>query len=57
MLILTGTKSSILLFDEEEGGCLQRLRWADFSRMEVFIDEGIGSFLFIDGKGVESSNF
>ena len=35
-VVLTGTKSSILLFDEEEGRCLWGVRWTDFSRGEVF---------------------
>ena len=45
-IVLAGSESTVLFLDKEERRCLGGLRWADFSRVKVFINEVVGSLLF-----------
>jgi len=55
-VILAWAKSSVLLFDEEEGSGLRRVRGTDLSSMKVFVKEGFGGKAFVGGERVEFSN-
>ena len=48
LVILTGSKASILFLDEEEGRSLEGLGWTDLSRVEIFVNELICGFSFFD---------
>ena len=56
-VILAGAKSSVLLFDEEEGSGLRGVGGTDFSSTKIFIKEGFGSELFVGGERVELPDF
>ena len=48
-VILTGVEAAILLFDKEEWRCLGRVRRANLSTVEVFLEEVLGGFSFFGG--------
>jgi len=56
-VILAWAKSSVLLFDEEEGSGLRGVRGMDFSSAKIFVKEGFGSEMFVGGERVEFPNF
>ena len=56
-VILAGAKSSVFLFDEKEGGSLERVGGMDFSQGEVFIKEVFGGFLFFGGEVIYLPDF
>jgi len=51
-VVLAWAKSSILLCDEEERGCLRGVGGADFPSAEIFVEEGFGSEVFVGGERV-----
>ena len=48
LIVLTGVKSTILLLDKEERGCLGGFGWSDFPRVKIFINKLVGGFSFFD---------
>ena len=48
-VILTGVEATILLFDKEERRCLGRVRRANLSTVEDFLEEVLGGFSFFRG--------
>ena len=56
-VILARSEASILFFDEEERRSLGGFGRTNFPRAKVFIDELIHSLPFLDGEGVEFSDF
>ena len=56
-VILAGSEASILFLDEEEGGGLGGLGWANLPRAKVLVDKLIHSFSFFDGERVEFPYF
>ena len=46
MVILAGAEAAILLFNEEEWGCLGGVRGTDLSAVKVFLEEVFGGFPF-----------
>jgi len=56
-VVLAWTKSSLFLFDKEEGSGLRGVRGADFSSTKVFVKESFSSEAFVRGEGVEFSKF
>ena len=56
-VILAWAKSSVLLFDEEEGSGLRGVRGTDFCSVKIFVKEGFGSEMFIGGERVEFPYF
>jgi len=56
-VILAWAKSSVLLFDEEEGSGLRGVRGTDFCSVKIFVKEGFGSEMFIGGERVELPYF
>ena len=48
-VILTGAEAAILLFDKEERRCLGRVRGANLSTVEVFLEEVLSGFSFFGG--------
>ena len=57
LVILAGSKASILFLDEEERRSLGGFGWTNFPRAKVFVDELICSLPFFDREGVEFSYF
>ena len=57
VVVLTGMKFAILLFDKEEGGCLGGVGGPDFSYGKVLFKEALCGFLFIREGGVDFSDF
>ena len=51
-VVLTGAKSTVLLFNKEERRGLGGVGWADLSRGEVFIQEVLSGFTLVRGEGV-----
>ena len=56
-VILAGVETAILLFDEEEWGCLGRVRRTDLSAIKVFLEEVFGGFVFVGQEWVNLPNF
>ena len=52
LIFLVGMKSSILLFDKEEGRSLRQLGLANFARFEVFVNELLAGVHFFQIHGV-----
>ena len=55
-IILAGVKSSVFLFNKEEGCCLRGTRWMDFPIMEVLIEKVFGGFSFVRRERIELSD-
>ena len=56
LVVLARAESSVLLFDEEERGCLWRVGGANLSRSEILIKEVFGGFAFIRRERVYFPN-
>ena len=56
LIVLARAESTILLFDEEERGCLWRVGWANLSRSEVLVKEVFGGLVFVRGERIYFSN-
>ena len=56
MVVLAGAESAILFFNKEEGGGLGGIGWADLSRGEVFVQEVLSGFVFVQGEGIYLSD-
>ena len=55
-IVLARVESTILLFDEEERGCLWQVGRANLSRSEVLVEEVFGGLAFVRGERIYFSN-
>ena len=55
-IVLARAESTILLFDEEERGCLWRVGRANLSGSEIFVEEVFGGFVFVRGERIYFPN-
>ena len=55
-IILARAEQTILLCNKKEGSGLWRLGWDDSSGLQMFINEGLASFLFLQVKRVHFSD-
>ena len=53
MVVLDKSECAILLLDEEDWRCHQRLGWANPPSAEVFLKESIKLYLFLWGEWVD----
>ena len=57
MVVLAGMETTVLLFDEEELGCLRGVQGVNLSTVKVLLEEIFSSFMFIGGERVNLPDF
>ena len=52
VIVLTGTKTTIFLFDKKEEGCLWGVQMANLASLQILIKEVFGCLLFFGGESM-----